>query len=272
MDYFSKEGLSKIWSSVMAYLPTLIVAIVIVIIGFKIAKVVTRVVEKLLTKKKVDPTVSKFVANMVSWALKAFVVVSAITKLGVPTTSFVAIIGAAGLAVGLALQGSLANFAGGVLIMVFKPFKVGDLIEAQGEFGEVVEIQIFCTIISNPENKKVIIPNAALSNGNIRNYSALGKLRVDLVIGVHYDSDLKKVNQVVVETLKSIPEVLSDPEPMAFVLELADSSVNFAVRPWAKPEHYWDVYGAALERCKEAFDQAGIEIPYPHQVEIQKKG
>ena len=174
------------------------------------------------------------------------------------------------MAVGLALQGSLANFAGGVLIMIFKPFKIGDLIEAQGEVGVVKEIEIFTTKLTGLSNKEIIIPNASLSNGNIVNYSTEGTRRVDLVIGVSYDADIKQTKEVLMNLLTSNPKVLKDPAPAVTVSELADSSVNFAVRPWCKTEHYWDVYFETTENAKLALDEAGIEIPYPHQVNIKK--
>ena len=156
--------------------------------------------------------------------------------------------------------------------MIFKPFKVGDLIEGQGIIGVVKEIQIFTTKLLTPENKLAIIPNGTLSNGNITNFSAEGKLRVDLTIGIGYDEDIKKAKDVLLKALKDNPNVLNEPVPTVDVCELADSSVNFAVRPWASPENYWDVYFGSLEKCKIALDEAGIEIPYPHAVEIQKKG
>ena len=170
----------------------------------------------------------------------------------------------------MALQGSLANFAGGVLIMIFKPFKIGDLISAQGEIGVVKEIEIFTTKLNSPENKEIIIPNGTLSNGNITNFSTEGKLRVDLTIGIGYDEDIKKAKAVLLKALTDNSQVLSEPAPSVNVSELADSSVNFAVRPWATTADYWDVYFGTLEKCKIALDEAGIEIPYPHSVEIRK--
>jgi small conductance mechanosensitive channel len=196
--------------------------------------------------------------------------ITAISQVGVETTSFIAILGAAGLAVGLALQGSLANFAGGALIMIFKPFKVGDVIEAQGEVGTVKEIQIFVTKIITPGNKLAIIPNGTLSNGNIKNYTEEGKLRVDLTFGIGYGEDIKKAKEVFMNVLKSNPNVLQEPAPTVNVSALADSSVNFAVRPWSTPENYWNVYFAITEEVKLALDKEGIEIPYPHMVEIRK--
>lgn len=252
------------------YALNVIIAILILIIGLWFVKKLVKISKKLMVKNGVDITLQKFLGDLLGWGLKVLVFITAISQLGVETTSFIAILGAAGLAVGLALQGSLANFAGGALIMIFKPFKVGDLIEAQGEIGTVKEIQIFVTKIISPGNKLVIVPNGILSNGNIKNYTELGMLRVDLTFGVSYDSDIKKTKEVLMQVLKSNDNVLQDPAPSVNVSELADSSVNFAVRPWATPANYWDVYFETIEATKLALDKAGIEIPYPHHVEIRK--
>lgn len=256
----------------MDYGLNIIFAIVILIIGLWFTKKAVKISQKIMEKRGVDETLQKFLGDLMSWVLKILVFITAISQVGVETTSFIAILGAAGLAIGLALQGSLANFAGGALIMIFKPFKVGDLIEAQGEIGVVKEIQIFVTKIISPGNKLVIVPNGTLSNGNIKNYTELGMLRVDLTFGVSYDADIKKTKEVLMEVLTSNKKVLLDPAPSVMVSELADSSVNFAVRPWATPADYWDVHFATIEATKYALDKAGIEIPYPHQVEIRKQG
>lgn len=252
------------------YAPKILTALAILFVGLFVINLLVKMSKKIMIKGNVDVTLQKFLGDLLSWILKALLIITVISKLGVPTTSFVAIIGAAGLAVGLALQGSLANFAGGVLIMIFKPFKIGDLIEAQGEVGVVKEIEIFTTKLTGLSNKEIIIPNASLSNGNIVNYTTQGTRRVDLVIGVSYDADIKQTKDVLMGVLTSNSKVLSDPAPTVTVTELADSSVNFAVRPWSKTEHYWDVYFESMENIKEALDKAGIEIPYPHQVEIRK--
>lgn len=254
------------------YTPKIVAALVLLIVGLFVIRLILNLTKRVMKRRGVDETLQKFLANLLGWALKILLFVTVVAKLGVATTSFAAIIGAAGLAIGLALQGSLSNFAGGALIMIFKPFKVGDLIEAQGELGVVKEIQIFTTCLNTPENKLAIIPNGALSNGNIINYTAEGKLRVDLTIGVSYDADIKQTKDVLLKVLTDNDKVLKDPAPSVNVSELADSSVNFAVRPWADVADYWDVYFGTLEQCKEALDAAGIEIPYPHSVEIQKQG
>ena len=246
-------------------------AIIIWIIGSWVIKKILKATIKLMSKSKYDESLQKFLLNLVNWGLKILLVITLLGTLGVPTTSFAAILAAAGLAVGMALQGSLGNFAGGVLLMIFKPIKIGDLIEAQGEIGVVKEIEIFTTKLIGLSNKEIIIPNGTLSNGNIINYSTEGTRRVDLTFGVGYDSDIKKTKDVLMQVLTSHPKVLNTPAPTVNVSELADSSVNFAVRPWCNTEHYWDVYFDVTEHVKEALDAAGIEIPYPHQVEIHKE-
>ena len=246
-------------------------AIAIWIIGAWIIKKLISTTKKIMDKRDYDESLKKFLLNLIGWSLKILLILAILSKLGVETTSFAAVIAAAGLAVGMALQGSLGNFAGGVLIMIFKPFKIGDLIEAQGEMGVVKEIEIFTTKITGLSNKEIIIPNGALSNGNITNYSVLGTRRVDLVFGVSYDADIKQTKDVIMNVLTSHPLVLKDPAPTVNVLELADSSVNFATRPWCNTADYWTVYFDVMEQVKIALDQAGIEIPYPHQVEIHKE-
>ena len=252
------------------YAPKVITALAILLIGLFVINLLVKMSKKVMKKADVDITLQKFLGNLLGWALKILLLVTVIDQLGVETTSFAAILAAAGLAVGLALQGSLANFAGGVLIMVFKPFKLGDLVEAQGEIGVVKEIEIFTTKLTGLSNKEIIIPNGSLSNGNIVNYTTEGTRRVDLVIGVSYDADIKQTKNVLMEVLTSHPKVLKDPAPAVTVSELADSSVNFAVRPWCKSEDYWDVYFEVTENAKLELDKAGIEIPYPHQVHIKK--
>jgi len=247
-------------------------AIVIWVIGSWVIKKIMKGIKKVMSKRDYDESLQKFLLNLMNWILKILLIIAILGKLGVETTSFAAILAAAGLAIGMALQGSLGNFAGGVLLMIFKPIKIGDLIEAQGEVGVVKEIEIFTTKLTGLSNREIIIPNGALSNGNIINYTTEGTRRVDLTFGVGYDSDIKKTKAVLMQVLTSHPLVLKNPEPTVNVSELADSSVNFAVRPWCKSEHYWDVFFDVTEQTKEALDAAGIEIPYPHQVEIQKQG
>ena len=252
-------------SYIMKYGPNVVYAILTLIIGLWIIKMITRVMVKAMDKRKFDESLKPFLKSMLGIVLKTLLVISGASMVGIETTSFVAILGAAGLAVGLALQGSLSNFAGGVLILIFKPYKVGDLIEAQGYLGKVLEIQVFVTTLLTPDNKTVIIPNGAISNGSLVNITEKGSLRVDLVIGISYDDNIKKAREVIMEVMQNDPKVMKDPAPMVAVSELGDSSVNLAVRPFAKVEHYWDVYFGTLEAAKEALDANGISIPYPQR-------
>ena len=265
-----EEYIEKLKDLVVEYTPKILVALAMLIIGLLLISIVVKTTKNVMKKRGVDETLQKFLGNLVGWSLKILLFITVIAKLGVETASFAAILAAAGLAIGLALQGSLANFAGGVLIMIFKPIKLGDLIEAQGEIGVVKEIEIFTTKLTGLSNKEIIIPNGSLSNGTIVNYTTEGTRRVDLVIGVSYDADIKKTKEVLMNVLTSNSKVLKDPTPGVTVSELADSSVNFAVRPWCKTEHYWDVYFEVTEMVKLELDKAGIEIPYPHQVNIKK--
>jgi small conductance mechanosensitive channel len=229
-------------------------------------KIVSKLLNKLMTRFKVDETLKGFSLDLLGMVMKFAVVLATVMKLGIVKESMlVAAIGAMAFAIGMALQGSLGNFAGGALIMIFKPFKVGDLIEAQGVFGEVKEIQIFNTRVLTPSHKTAFIPNGALSNGNVINYSTQGQFRVDLTIGISYNSDIKKAKQILLDVMAKDPNVLKDPAPMVSVRELADSSVNLAVRPWTTPVKYWDVYFDTLEECKIALDNAGVEIPFPQR-------
>ena len=268
------ENLSM--ETIMGYVETygipVLKAILIYIIGSWIIKKIMKVTKKVMAKRDYEESLQKFLVNLIGWALKIFLIITVVGTLGVETTSFAALIAAAGLAIGMALQGSLANFAGGVLLMIFKPFKIGDLIEAQDVTGVVKEIEIFTTKLTTPDNKLAIVPNGAMGNGNIINYTAEGKIRVDTMVGIGYDEDIKTAKNVLLEVLTSNPKVLKDPAPSVNVANLGDSSVDLAVRPFCKPEDYWDVFFATVEGSKLALDKAGIEIPYPHGVEIQKEG
>ena len=265
-----EEYIEYLKELVIEFTPKVLVALAILIIGLIIIKVIVKTSRKVMHKGGIDITLQRFLGNLVGWGLKILLIIAVISKLGVETTSFAAILAAAGLAVGLALQGSLANFAGGVLIMIFKPIKLGDLVEAQGEIGVVKEIEIFTTKLTGLSNKEIIIPNGTLSNGNIINYSTEGTRRVDLTFGVDYAADIKQTKDVLMSVITSHPKVLKDPAPAVTVSELADSSVNFAVRPWCKTEDYWTVFFDVTENTKIALDKAGIDIPYPHQVNVKK--
>jgi len=221
--------------------------------------------KKFYKKNNIDPAIQNFVGSLVSWALIIFVVIAALGQLGIQTASFGAIVGAAGLAIGLALQGSLANFAAGVLILIFRPFKVGDFVEVAGVSGAVQNIQIFTTELHTPDNKKVIVPNGGVISGNITNYSANNTRRVDLVFGIGYSEDIDVAKTLLQTVLAAEPKVLQDPAPTIGVVELADSSVNLVCRPWVNTADYWDVYFNVTEAVKKALDAGGISIPFPQR-------
>ncbi|KAF2329454.1 mechanosensitive ion channel family protein [Flavobacterium daemonense] len=242
------------------YAPKLVSALLVLFIGLYAIRLINRSIRRIMVKRNLDPTLTKFLADILLWALRILLFVTFISNLGIPTTSFVTILGAMGLAIGLSLQGSLSNFAGGMLIIVFKPFKVGDTIEAQGVVATVLEIQIFVTKMLTGNNQTVFVPNGALSNGTIINYSMQGERRADLTFSVSYDSDIKKAKEVLLDVLNKNPKVLKTPAPEVFVKNLSASSVDFAVRPWAKNANYGAVFSETLENCKTALDQAGISV------------
>lgn len=243
--------------------PKLLLSLITLWIGIKVIKWVISLADKSLEKSKVDPTLRKFITNLFSWCLKILLVISVASMVGIETTSFVAILGAAGLAIGLALQGALSNFAGGVLLMIFKPYKVGDVITTEDETGEVKEIQIFTTVLLNPDNVTIIVPNGAVVAGKIKNLSKEGQIRHNLAMGISYDANIKDARKALVEVMEAHPLVLEDPAPSVTVVELGDSSVNLMVRPWCTTADYWTVYGDIMEQGKEALDAAKITIPFP---------
>lgn len=251
----------------------IITAAAIFVIGRWVAKMVTGVVRRML-KKKVDDTLTGFICSLVYAALLVVILIAAIDRLGVETTSFVAILGAAGLAIGFALQGSLANIASGVMLIFFRPFTAGDYVEAGGTAGVVLEVGIFATIMKTPDNKRITIPNSGITGGNIVNFSAHDKRRVDMVFGIGYDDDIKKAKEILTKIVEGNDKVLKDPAPVVAVHELGDSSVNLVCRPWCKTADFWDVYWACTEAVKLEFDAAGVSIPFPqrdvhlHQVEV----
>jgi small conductance mechanosensitive channel len=261
--------MEDILKTVSEYLATyglkILGALLIFLIGRWVAGVVAGLVEKALLKSKVDATIAKFTKHLTNVGILVFVVIAALASLGVETTQFAVALGAAGLAIGLALQGSLANFASGFLMIIFRPFKVGDFIEAAGVKGVVEEIQIFNTIINTLDNIRVIVPNGQITGGNILNYTANGTRRVDLVVGVSYEDDLKKAKEVIEEVLAGDDRVLKEPAWTVAVSELGNSSVNFVVRPWVKASDYWDAYFGITGKVKVALDENGITIPFPQR-------
>ena len=233
--------------------------------GIWLSKQIKKYIVLIMERRNIDALLASFTSNIAYVALIAFVIIAALSKLGIQTTSFVAIIGAAGLAIGLALQGSLANFASGVMIIAFRPFKVGDFIEAGGVAGVVEGIQMFSTQMRTGDNKQIIIPNSNITGSNITNYSAKDTRRVDMIFGIGYDDDIKKAKDVLTELIESDERILKDPAPLVALSELGDSSVNFVVRPWVNSADFWSVKFDFTEAVKLRFDQEGISIPYPQQ-------
>ncbi len=266
MKDFSVE---QMWTLSKSFLFTygikILIAIVIIIVGRIAIKIVRGILNRMFKRLKVEPTLAAFGTNITSGLLHVFVVIAALGELGVETTSFVAIIGAAGLAVGFALQGSLASFAAGVLIIVLKPFKIGDYINAGGESGTVTDIGIFAMTLNTPDNKVIIIPNTEVMGGSITNYSKEARRRIDLVIGIGYDDDIRKAEQIFKSILDNEERVLKDPAYTIGVLELGDNSVNFAVRPWVATSDYWPTYFDLMRKIKLTLDANGISIPYPQR-------
>lgn len=269
---FDWQGLAKLLDenginsgTVVGLVKNVVIALIIFYIGRVIVGLIVRGLRKLMQKQGVDKTLETFVCNLVRVALLVIVVVAAISALGIETTSFIAIFGAAGLAVGLALQGSLSNFAAGVLIVLFRPYKVGDYIEGAGISGSVEQVQILTTVLTTPDNKQVIVPNSQIMNSVITNYSHKDKRRIDMVIGVSYGDDLDKVRSTLEDLVSADERILQDPPCIIAVSALADSSVNFVVRPWVKTADYWGVHFALTEAIKKRFDKEGISIPFPQQ-------
>ena len=243
----------------------IISAILIFLIGRWITGMVVKAVKRALDKTDMEDTLEKFLCNILNAVLMVVVIIAAIGALGVETTSLLAVLGAAGLAVGLALQGSLSNFAAGVLIVLFRPYRVGDVIDAAGVIGKVQEVQIFTTILHTPDNRKIIVPNSQIMGGIITNITANDTRRVDLVFGCAYDDNIDEVYKALQEVIAADDRILKDPAPTIDLNALADSSVNFNVRPWCKKEDYWDVYNGVTEAVKRKFDERGISIPFPQR-------
>jgi small conductance mechanosensitive channel len=250
---------------VITYGWSVLAALVILVVGRWVAKLITRFVGRVATRANVDPILVKFLGSLTYAVLLTLVVISALGQLGVNTTSFVAVIGAAGLAIALAFQGTLGNLASGVMLIFFRPFKAGDYIQAGGEAGTVQEVQVFATVLLTPDNKRVIIPNGSIVGGNITNFSANDTRRVDMKFGIGYDDDIRQAKTILESVVSGHDLVLADPAPTIAVSELADSSVNFVVRPWVNTADYWTVYFALTEEIKLRFDQEGISIPFPQR-------
>jgi small conductance mechanosensitive channel len=256
-------------TKLIEYSPQVVSAFIILFIGLYSIRIINRIIRKILVKRDLDPTLTKFLADILLWILRVLLFVTFIDKLGIGTSSFVAILGAMGLAVGMSLQGSLSNFAGGMLIILFKPFKVGDTIEAQGVLATVQEIQIFVTKLITSNNQTIFVPNGSLSNGTIINYSMQGTRRADLTISISYETDIKKAKQIITKVLANNPKILTTPVAEVSVKNLTDNAIQLAVRPWAKTEDFSGVIADTLENCKLAFDEAQITFQ-PYVTELSK--
>jgi len=262
----------KIYEFVAIYWLQVVSAVIIFVVGRWLAKVLSKLVGKAMTKAKVDPILTTFVQHLCQITLMVFVVIAALKKLGIPMTEFTVVVGAAGLAIGFALQGSLANFAAGVMLIIFKPFQVGDFIEAAGKMGTVKEIRIFNTILNSPDNVRIIVPNNQVTGSNIMNFTVNGTRRIDLVVGISYEDDLKKAQKVIEKILAGDNRILEEPATTVAVSELGDSSVNFVVRPWVNAADYWSVRFDLIEGIKLALDKNGITIPYPqHDIHMKSE-
>lgn len=248
-----------VWPSVIS----IILALLIFIIGRFVAKRIVKVSKKLMKKSNMDDLLVNFLGSIMSGILLLFIIIASLNQLGVDTTSLIALVGAAGLAIGLALQNSLANFAAGVMMIIFKPFKVGDFVEAAGTSGIVENIQIFNTTFRSPDNKELIVPNGLIFGDTITNYSARATRRIDLVIGIAYDADIKQAKTIMEEIIAADERIVNEPAPTLGVLELGDNSVNLYLRPWVSTADYWGVHADVLESVKYRFDEAGIGIPFP---------
>lgn len=260
-DFFIKK--------IAEYSPEVISALIILFVGLYSIRIINRFIRKLMIKRNLDPTLSKFLADILLWVLRGLLFVTVIDKLGIGTTSFVTILATMGFAIGMSLQGSLSNFAGGILIILFKPFKVGDTIEAQGVLATVQEIQIFVTKLVTGNNQTIFVPNGSLSNGIITNYSMQGTRRADLTISISYGTDLKKAKDIITKVLAEDSKILTSPAVEVSVKNLTDNAIQLAVRPWAKTEDYGTVVANTLENCKLAFDEAGITFQ-PYITELSK--
>lgn len=247
----------------MGYAPKILGALVVLVIGLWIISLITKGFGRMMAKRDTDPSLQGFLRSMVSILLKILLFISVMGMVGIEATSFIAIIGAAGLAVGLALQGTLANFAGGVMILLFKPYKVGDFIDGAGHMGSVKEIKIFTTTLNTPDNKLIIIPNAQLSNSSITNFSTMEQRRVDFTFGIAYGDDYDQAKKILENLIAADERILKDPEPFIALSELADSSVNLVVRVWAKGADYWGIFFDMNEKVYKTFTKEGINIPFP---------
>ena len=260
-----QQGIDSAIPLITTYGMRIIGAVLILIIGRFVSGILGSLVKKALTRTNVEHSLIGFLVNLTKIGVNVFAVIAALAKFGVETTSFVAVLGAVGFAIGFALQGSLSNFAAGVMILLFKPIKVGDLVETSGYLGTIVEIDLFVTVMNTLDNRRIIIPNGKLTSDVINNLNANGLRRVDMTAGISYDDDMNLAKRLCMEVLEKHPHVLKEPAPVVAISEMADSSVNMVVRPWTHPDYYWDVHFDVTQGIKEAFDANGISIPFPQQ-------
>ncbi|MEL6553649.1 MAG: mechanosensitive ion channel domain-containing protein [Cyanobacteria bacterium J06621_11] len=267
MDFFERVTVWLVGAQpiVLALMGRAVIAIALFFVGRTVARLAKRLVKKAMNKAQIDPTLTIFASNISFYAIMAFVILAVLGQVGIETTSLVAAIGAAGLAIGLALQGSLTNFAAGIIIIIFRPFLVGDWVEVDGYSGYILEIELLTTTLKTIDNRTVVIPNGKITEGDLVNYSTQGMLRLDLVVGVDYSTDIDRVKAIFMDVLTANSRVLSDPAPSVGLLEMADSSLNFAVRPWVNPKDYLPLSLSIKEDIKKRLDKEGINIPFPQR-------
>ena len=261
-EYLASEAFHQM---LLGWAGKLALAVVIFILGRWVAKILIRLFRKAAGKRAVDPTVTDFTANLLYYILLLVVIVAALSQAGLQMASVIAILGAAGLAIGLALKDSLSNFAAGIMLVMFRPFRAGDFVDVAGITGTVTQVKIFSTILTTPDNVEITIPNNQVFSNEIKNFTTNNQRRIDMVIGVSYDDDLKVARRVIEEVLAAEDEILEEPAPVIWVLELGDSSVNFGVRPWVKTEVYWPTRARLMEALKTSLEDAGCSIPYPQR-------
>ena len=261
MEQFIEKAIE--WASTSGI--SVATALLILLMGIWVSRILTRITQRIMDKRNIEPTLVKFGTKLLYAALLMFVITAALNNLGIQTTSIIAVLGAAGLAIGLALQSSLSNFAAGVMILAFHPFKAGDFIDGGGVTGTVEELGIFTTRLKTPDNKAIFVPNGKLSGDNLTNFTRNDTRRMDLIIGVSYGEDVRNVKDVLLQIIEEDDRFFKDPAPRVAVLELADSSVNFAFRPWVSTALYWDIYFDTMEKIKLRLDEKGIEIPFPQR-------
>lgn len=269
MHYFGKEDLKELFhiflEKIVNFLPSLIGAIIVLFVGSWLIRLIHGIIKHVMEKRQLDITLQSFLSELIKWALYIILFLAVIQVIGIPASSFIAVLGTAGLAIGLALQGSLSNFAGGIMILIFKPFRIGDVIEAKGQKGTVKEIGLFTTTLNKFNHEQVIIPNGPLFSDNIINYTKEEKRRVKVLVGISYGSDIKKAKEIMLSIAQSQEKILDDPAPIVFVEELADSSVNLSLRFWCTNDDYWELYFNTIEQIKYSFDANGVEIPFPQR-------